>query len=303
MSKMNLTPKNKRLLQEFKQFIHVRNYKGGSKKYAPAVLEFLSWAEQKGVSNIKHIQNSTLVTYYDYLINRPNKKFGGTLSDSSINHHLFALQLFFENLLAQQVIKKSILIPRRRNETTQARNILTVAQIKQLYTACETQLETALLSVAYGCGLRRSELHALNLSDISLTQGILVVKHGKGNKRREVPMSNQVINDLKTYVLEERPQYLIQKTTRIDALFISQQGNRITGGYLNDLLHKIIDRTNDTEIQNKKISLHNLRHSIATHLCDAGASMDFVRQFLGHSELDTAQIYAKRRKQKNIFLP
>ncbi|PLX01112.1 MAG: hypothetical protein C0594_14415 [Marinilabiliales bacterium] len=52
------------------------------------------------------------------------------------------------------------------------------------------------------------------------------------------------------------------------------------------------------DIVNKKITLHSLRHSIATHLIDNGATIEFVQEFLGHSEIDTAHIYAKRRKQK-----
>ena len=65
---------------------------------------------------------------------------------------------------------------------------------------------------------------------------------------------------------------------------------------------KIIARTNNLQLIEKNICLHSLRHSIATHLIDNGATLEFVKDFLGHSEINTSHIYARRRKIKEIII-
>ena len=74
------------------------------------------------------------------------------------------------------------------------------------------------------------------------------------------------------------------------------------GQYLLDLLKEIIQRTQNPELLRKEITLHCLRHSIATHLMDNGASIEFIQQLLGHAEIDTAHLYSKRRKQQMNIL-
>ena len=298
---MKLTKNNQKLLEAYLRFIRVRNYSGGEKSFGTAVTEFLEWLQQKGIYNLSRVNNGHMNEYFQYLITRPNKRLSGTLADSTINQHLFSLSLFYENLLEQNVIRKSVYIPRKNNLNSRERQILTLPQIKELYQHCNSKLETALLSLAYGCGLRRSEIHLLNVRDIQLTTGIVIVQKGKLGKRREIPMSDKVLHDLKTYITTERLEQICKYQETKEALFINSLGNRITGNHLNELVKKIIQRTGSTEIQNKHITLHCLRHSIATHLSEKGAGMEFIREFLGHSEIDTSQIYAKRRKRNNVF--
>ena len=72
----------------------------------------------------------------------------------------------------------------------------------------------------------------------------------------------------------------------------------MAGQYLGGLLKEILVRTQNPTILSKNITLHCLRHSIATHLIDNGAEIEFVQEFLGHSEIDTSTLYSKRRKQR-----
>jgi site-specific recombinase XerD len=72
--------------------------------------------------------------------------------------------------------------------------------------------------------------------------------------------------------------------------------------YLNKLIRKIIERTKDSLLREKHITLHCLRHSIATHMVDNGAGIDFVRQFLGHQDINTTNRYAIQRKRNNQLL-
>lgn len=298
---MNLNRTNKKLLEAFGRFISVRNYKGKKLLHITPVKEFLFWTQQKGIKKISKVESKHILEYYQYLSSRPNHRREGMLSDSTINNHLFAIRLLNEYLLDQRILYRPLIIPRKNDQTRIERKILTVEEVKIMYDSTVTEAEKALLSIAYGCGLRRSEIEQLNLSDVKLTQGLIIVRSGKGGKRREVPLSDGVIADLKAFIVGDRLENLLQSEQREEAFFINNKGNRMSGESLHKILQRIIVRTEDEKILAKNITLHNLRHSIATHLADKGASMDFIRDFLGHAELDTSQIYARRRKRNQVF--
>ncbi|HRJ37047.1 MAG TPA: tyrosine-type recombinase/integrase [Flavobacteriales bacterium] len=182
-----------------------------------------------------------------------------------------------------------------------SRNVVTLAEIRLLFNACADKRERALLSIAYGCGLRRTEIVRLNREDVDLTEGILTVREGKFGKTRTVPLSDFVLKDLREYVIQERPK-LLEFGEGTQSFFVNNQGNRMQGLAMLTYLKKIIDRTKDQKLKQKGITLHCLRHSIATHLLDNGAEMEFVQRMLGHTMIDTTHIYSKRRKQKKIIL-
>jgi integrase/recombinase XerD len=164
---------------------------------------------------------------------------------------------------------------------------------------CRTKLEAALLSIAYGCGLRRSEISQLDTGDVLLQKGLVLVRDGKYGKSRTVPITDEGIRILREYLINERPAlFPNQITDSTPAFFVNGNGNRIRGEKLNDILKEIITRTGNAVIMGKEITLHCLRHSIATHLLDNGADIEFVQEFLGHSEIDTSHHYAKLRKQR-----
>ena len=234
--------------------------------------------------------------YFEYLIIRPNQTRAGTLAEKTIKLHLFALGLFMQNLLENKSIDSGFYIPSYSGENSKTRNVLTVEEIKIVYQNCQSELEKALLSVAYGCGLRRSEIEALNVKDLQFSSGMLIVRTGKGSKRREVPMSDSVISYLKNYLIEERYKYLEGKNQLETAFFINSKGKRMTGEHLGDTLKKMLEYTNNYDLIQKDITLHCLRHSIAHHLAENNAGIDFIRRFLGHSEINTTYIYAIKNK-------
>jgi integrase/recombinase XerD len=104
-----------------------------------------------------------------------------------------------------------------------------------------------------------------------------------------VPVTGQVSKDLEGYYVQERTSTTSQKVRDIEAFFLNKAGNRMSGDQLNKLLKMIVGKS---AIQ-KEITLHHLRHSIATHLLQSGMSMEYVRDFLGHRFLETTQIYAQ----------
>ena len=178
------------------------------------------------------------------------------------------------------------------------RTILTIAEIQEVINQCKSSLEKNILNIAYGCGLRRSEIEDINVNDIFFNQGYLVVREGKGHKRREVSLTNSIINDLKSYIITDRPKLLKEVNQREKALFVNHKGQRMKGDNINDTFRYIQQRTENRCIIEKNVTLHGLRASIAVHLQEAGASMDFIRGFLGHCEMDTSILYLIRRKKQ-----
>ena len=222
---------------------------------------------------------------------------GHCLSHSYISTHLGSLKLFFDNLMRLDVIKTGFHFPRIDKRTKWIREILSEEEIQELYKACKSKREIALLSIAYGCGLRRNEIHKLNSHDIQLHNGILIVVNGKKNKRREIPLSDRVVQDLKDYFINERGNYLKDHRQHEPAFFVNNKGKRMGGHHMNKILKEIISRTNNDAIIEKNITLHCLRASIATHLCERGAGIEFVRDFLGHDDITMAHLYAIRRRR------
>ena len=169
--------------------------------------------------------------------------------------------------------------------------VLTQDEIKQLYEHCEWPHERAILSLAYGCGLRNGEITRVNVSDVKLHEQILIVPRGKGNKRRVIPMSTGVRDDLKNYYENERSQY-VKRANEI-AFMLNIKGDRLQHYTSRKILRSIVERTGNETIIEKNIAIHNLRHSIATHLIERGVHVEQVRNFLGHAHVETTEIYTR----------
>ncbi|MWP48366.1 MULTISPECIES: site-specific tyrosine recombinase XerD [unclassified Gilliamella] len=145
--------------------------------------------------------------------------------------------------------------------------------------------DKAMLEVLYATGLRVSELVNLEMSDISLRQGVIRVI-GKGNKERLVPLGEEAVYWLEYYLKYARNDLL--KNSAIDVLFPSRLGKKMTR---QTFWHRIKYYAILTGINVEALSPHVVRHAFATHLLNHGADLRVVQMLLGHSSLSTTQIY------------
>jgi len=285
----------KSLLNDFKKHISILGYsKNGQDVKAANISEFLQWLEQEGQHQIKQVTPQQITAHYEYLKQRPHKTQAGVLSLKTITHHIRSIRQFFAFLQESgQIVTNpmSTLKFHYPQETPGQRTVLTQAEIRQLYQATETLQEKAILSLGYGCGLRAMELVAVNMEDLFLRENHLIVPKGKGNKKRVVPLSPGVRNDLEDYIENERDLYLSNEAE--PALLLNIKGSRLRKYTCRKILTKLIERTGNKAIIEKAISIHNLRHSIATHLLEQGAAVEQVRNFLGHAHLETTEIYTR----------
>lgn len=284
--------------QNFCRLVEVRKI-NSYKEYQANVLRFLVYAETKGKSDL-NFTTIEIKAYYYHLKHNPSSS-GKMLADNTINHHLFALKLFFEMLLTSGQVTAIPVFPKYIRTEIIPREILTVKEVQYLFSICKNKTEKSLLNLAYGCGMRRTEIARLNVTDVDLRKQIIIVKSGKYDKRREIPLSNQVAKELSNYLLKER-HLLTNSKEKCISFLVNKIGRRANGNTLALMLNDILKRSKDEQINAKKITLHCFRHSIATHLLDNGAPVQFVQEFLGHATMDTSQLYAIHRKQK-VNLP
>lgn len=258
------------------------------------LMAFFCWMETLGITETGQINTDHLFNYFHHLTLRPNKLNGKPLKLQSCLNHLIAVGQFFNALQQKGVLAQnpsnSLKLPKPKRNRKSKRQVLTQNEITTLYQSTETHQERAILALAYGCGLRAGELVAVNVADLRLREKLLIVPKGKGNKRRVVPMSRGVVEAVSAYFYHQRSQ-LISVETDPGAFMLHSRGGRMRVYTWNRHLRQLVERTADETLIAKKPTLHHLRHSIATHLLERGMPLEQVRTFLGHSELETTEIY------------
>lgn len=276
----------KKTIASFKQYLEELGYSKMSCDQLPkSVGEFIDF---HSLSSLRAVERGQIHDFYEWLQIRPNKRREGALSEMSIVHGMFSLRIFFGWLeKTGQLSENPMSGIRIRRAVATVREPLTEEEIGLLFGIAERLRDRAILHLFYSCGLRRSEAERLNIRDVAFKKRLLYVREGKGARRRAVPMPQKVAAELEAYYLEERMKSKIIKNE--DAFMISQFGKRMSGsGYY--VIFKSLVKTTAIE---REVSLHHLRHSIATHLLKAGLSVEAVRDFLGHRQLESTQVYVK----------
>jgi integrase/recombinase XerD len=146
--------------------------------------------------------------------------------------------------------------------------------------------DKALLEVLYGAGARISEATGLDVDDVDLTQGTVLLR-GKGAKERLVPLGSYARSAVSDYLVRARPE-LAARGRGIAAMFLNARGGRLTRQSAWVVLRAAAERAGLT---GDHLSPHTLRHSFATHLLDGGADVRVVQELLGHASVTTTQIY------------
>lgn len=297
------------LERSFKEWLDILGYSQQTVYNLPIhVREFFHYLEKQGFSQINQVELKHFKNHYKNLQNRTNERRGGGLSANHLNKHLQALKKFMDYL--RQAGRLTLPYWNKRQEEIDKKNIeiVTVQQINALYKATEPSInepkykaiasrDKAMLSVFYGCGLRRNEGYNLDVGDINFDRQLIHVRHGKGYKERFVPFNKTNAKILQYYVYDTRPYF--NNSRHLNALFLSCKGNRMKGQSLAIRLKLLALKTDDIELQSQELSLHTLRHSIATHLLQNGMELQQIQKFLGHSSLESTQIYTHLVAQKS----
>ncbi|QTE21091.1 tyrosine-type recombinase/integrase [Polaribacter cellanae] len=294
------------LIYSYTEWLDVLGYASSTVYNLPNHLkEFFYYLEQKGHKDISLITTQIVKEYYNHLSNRKNQRRGGGISKAFLNKHQQALKLFLKYLKEHKSnIKFGVHLKGEKTNYQESKTILTQEEVKELFEACNFshmaehfQLrDKAILVLLYSCGLRRNEAVHINTEDILFEKQRIYVRKGKNYKERFVPINKYNLNVLEEYIFEARSEFL--KNYQTDALLLSNQGRRISDLSIANRLKEIINATENETIQEKPITLHTLRHSIATHLMQNKVPIKSISTFLGHASLESTQIYVHLVKKE-----
>ncbi|OEF22641.1 site-specific tyrosine recombinase XerD [Vibrio rumoiensis] len=230
------------------------------------------------------ISNSDLQDYQAWMVAQDFKQ-------TSRARMLSAIRRFFQYLIQEKIRADDpsalLIMPKLPKRLPKD---LSEQQIEDLLSApiVEDPIELrdkAMLELLYATGLRVTELISLTMENMSLRQGVVRVI-GKGGKERLVPMGENAIEWIETFLEQGRPALLGEKSS--DVVFPSKRAQQMTR---QTFWHRIKFYAVHAGIDVEALSPHVLRHAFATHLLNHGADLRVVQMLLGHSDLSTTQIY------------
>lgn len=283
----HLNPLYKRLVTGFNEWQRILNYEKTSQKDMPKMIaEFLNYMQDNNVTDPANITEILLQNYYGYLEQRPNRLRGGSISKNYIRKQLQAIRRF-ARYLGESGHESFAVNIKMTGRNSNVKDILLPIEIAELYEHTTDDplgyRDRAMLALYYGCGLRKQEGLSVNMEDVQLEKELLLVRKGKGYKSRYVPLSKQSIKYLSDYLLYGRPFLHPQKNEK--AFLLGIMGKRYADPFAR--LQVLRHRAGIA----KPIGVHTLRHSIATRLLQSGMQLEHIQRFLGHSSLESTQIY------------
>lgn len=217
-----------------------------------------------------------------YIAGRHRQK----LSSKSLQRELSAIRSFYKYLLKKErVTQNPAVLVQAPKQSRRLPKTLDVDQMAGLLEAGTDSIleirDLALFELCYSSGLRLSELSALNIDDLDLNDQSLLVRHGKGDKSRFLPVGGKAIQALQNWL------HYRTATPHERAVFTSKQGKRLTQRSIELRLEQWCSKKGLTE----HVHPHMLRHSCASHLLESSQDLRAVQELLGHSNIGTTQIY------------
>ncbi|WP_407930057.1 site-specific tyrosine recombinase/integron integrase [Ignavibacterium album] len=259
--------KRAELIDKYSKLLHIKNYSTKTEKsylhHLDLFLNFLS------SNKIKDIDQNVLLNYFNYL--KQTKNF----SYSSMKQALASIRFLFLDVLKKEVDFDFFIKMKKPNSLP---NILTTEEVKNIIYSLTNLKHRAIISTIYSCGLRISEAVNLKIQDIDSKAMTIKIVNAKGKNDRIVMLSEKLLELLREYFKEYKP-----KTYLFEGQFGEKYSTRSIQQIFNNAVTKVKIK--------KRVTVHSLRHSFASHLLDNGTDIRFIQELLGHKHLSTTQIY------------
>jgi len=200
---------------------------------------------------------------------------------SSQNQAINAIKFYLEKIEGMDRILMNIDRPRKEKRIPE---VLSKSEVKAILGSMRNVKHHAMLSLIYACGLRVGELINLKITDINGKRKLLHIKKGKGFKDRSIPIPESVLIMLRTYYKEYKPVvYMFEGQPK--------KNSKTPTKYSNTSLRLILKRALIRSGIKRRITLHTLRHSYATHMYEHGIELRSIQVLLGHSSSRSTEIY------------
>lgn len=289
----------------FKDYLSLRNKSQRTiSEYGYDLYMFNNFLDEKGLLNkiqsINDINERMIEKFIIYLRNERKNSAGEPLSPTTIKRKFFAICSFFKFLIRKKYFigeNPTKYIDMITTTTLSTHTYLSIEQAQQLMSNINTKYkerDTLIIGLMLLMGLRVSEVAKLNIGDIDSSNKTITI-HGKGNKERTIPYSTEIEKYILDYLAcREKMTSLIDK----NALFISRNHRRITVRRIQKLTAELVNQLGfnigkENEPSRKKITCHKLRHTFGTLSVQNGVDILTLKDILGHSTINTTQIYAK----------
>jgi len=254
------------------------------KAYSGDLKEFCEYVGSRSWSAIDHL------VIRGFLSHLYEKGLGKT----SVARSLAAVRSLYHWLAQEEVVEQNPArlmatpkLPKKLPRVPTIEEMNAVFDGKMPEVAAFPERDQLMFELLYGCGIRNSELVSINLDDIGLSAGAILIR-GKGKKERYVPFGESVQSALAIY-LPKRQQVLAGKKNHLPALLVNQRGGRLTTRSVGRIIKKIAVAKG----LSPDVHPHTLRHAFGTHLLEEGADLRAIQEMLGHERLSTTQRYTQ----------
>ena len=256
-----------RLPKGYLELLKQKRYsKSTSKTYSAYFKDFIHYFDER---DLAELQVEEINAYLLELINKWN------ITTSEQNQRINAIKFFYEKVLGKG--RHIYEIERPRKETLLP-DVLSKEEVGNILKSTKNLKHKAMLSAIYSCGLRRSEVVNLQITNIDSKRMMIKIKGAKGKKDRYVQLSPRLLELLRQYYTQYKPKVW---------LFEGQTGGRYGAESISKLLKAAAYRAGIK----RRVHLHMLRHSFATHQLEQGVDIRYIQAWLGHESVKTTQRY------------
>lgn len=261
----NENPAFENLLKELRQELIIEGYSSKTIKMYYLYCKEMLYHINKTVTSI---EKRDVVSYLAH-------KKENNCSNATLSLVHAAMEYMFKRHLKMNVLE-DIKIPKKAKSLPK---VLTKDEIRALFENTHFGRNRLMLQFMYGSGCRVSEVVGLKVEDLNLKERTATIRSGKGNKDRFIILSKEWVHGVK--------KYIGRKKVKSDFVFSKKNGKHIT----TDTVQRIVRKSAAKAGINKHVTPHSLRHSYATHLLEAGTNIRYIQSLLGHSSLNTTQVY------------
>lgn len=281
-------------VRRFLEHLRVRHYSEVTVHAMDGHLRmFLQWALDRGLSRPSEITKPMLESYQRWLFYY-RKPSGKPLSYGTQRHRLTLLKGLFRWLARENVIlwnpAGELDIPRKEHRLPKA--ILSEREMERVLSQPDVTdalglRDRAMMELLYSTGVRRAELARLSVFDVDQDRHTVTVRQGKGRRDRLVPIGERALFWFARYLDEVRPELAVLPD--LGTAFLTEHGEPLSHSRLSILMREYLRKAKT----GKEGAVHIFRHSMATHLLDAGADIRAIQEMLGHAKLETTQLYTQ----------
>ena len=203
------------------------------------------------------------------------------LSEFTINSRMNAIKFLYEKVLKQPRVIYDIPRPKRPEKLPK---VLSIHEVRQIIHLTENPKHKMIMKTMYGMGLRVSEVVNLRIGDLDSERMQVHIKGAKGKKDRITILPESLLESLRDYYIEYKPK---------DYLFENRFGQQMSTRTVQIIFKNALLKSNSR----KKVGVHSLRHSFATHLLENGTDLALIQQLLGHNNIKTTLTYTHVSKK------